>query len=104
LLDQSKLGDALAKSLALLRVGDRRLQRVARAAHAGRSQFETADIQDVEGDDVSLADLAEQVFHRHLAIVENQRASRRSANTQLVLLGADGKTGKIPLNDKRRKF
>ena len=97
---QAEVGDHFAESLALLGVADGVFQRNARAAHAHGAQLEAADVQNVEGDDVALADFAEQVFHRHLAIVQNQRAGGRAANAHLVLFGADGESGKVPLDQK----
>ena len=64
----------LAERLALLGVLDGVLQTVARAADAGRAQLEAADVQNVERDLVALADFAEQVLHRHLAVGQDQRA------------------------------
>ena len=65
----------------------------ARAAHAHRAQLEAANVEDVEGDDVPLADFAEHVLDRHLAVVEDQRAGGRSADAHLVLFRADGEAG-----------
>ena len=73
--DQAKLRDALAESLALFRIADGVLQRGARAAHAARAQLEAANVEDVERDHVALADLAQQVLDRYVAIVQDQRAS-----------------------------
>ena len=72
-----------------------------RAADAARAQLEAADVQDVEGDDVSLADLAEHVLDRHLAVVEDERAGRRAANAHLLLFRADGEAGEIAFDEER---
>ncbi len=53
---------------------------------------------------MALADFAEKVFDRHLAIVENQRASGRSANAHLVFFGADGKAREISFDQERREL
>ena len=78
----------LPNALRSLAYCDGVLQAVARAADAGRAQLEAADVQDVERDVVALADLAQQVLHRHLAVGQNQRAGGRAADAELVLLRA----------------
>ncbi len=60
--------------------------------------------KNVEGDGRALADFAEQVFDRHFAVVEDDGAGGRTANTHLVLFGADGESGEGSLDQKRRKF
>ncbi len=80
------------------------LQAVARAADAGRAQLEAADVQDVERDVVALAGLAQQIFHGHLAIGQNQRAGGGAADAELVLLGADGEAGRAALDEEGREF
>ena len=76
-------------------------KRVARAADAGSAQFEAADVQDVERDVVTLADLAEQVFGRHLAVRQDQRAGGGAADAELVLLRADREARRIALDEER---
>ena len=100
LLDQAELADGFAERLALLRVADRICQRILRATDARRSQLEAADVQDVERDVVALADLAQQVSDRHLAVGEDQRAGGRAANAELVLLRAHGKARRVALDQE----
>ena len=101
LADQAEVGDGLAESLALLGVGDGMLQRGARAADAARAQLEAADVENVEGDDVAFADVAENVLHRHLAVVQDERRSGRAANAHLLFFVADGEAGEILLDQER---
>ena len=42
------------------------------AANTHRAEFEAANVQNVEGDLVTLADFAEKVFHRRLDIGKDQ--------------------------------
>src|ERR1019366_125543 len=100
LLDQAEFGDCLAEGLAFLGVADAVIQAVARAAYTSRAQLEAPDIQDVKRDVVSLADLAQQVLHRHLAIGQNQRAGGRSTDAELVFLRADRETRRITLDQE----
>src|SRR3712207_7749297 len=62
------------------------------------AQLPAPDVQDVEGDLVALADLAEHVLDRDLAILEVERAGRAAANAELVLLGPDGDRKSTRLN------
>ena len=66
---------------------------VPRAAHAGHAELEPPYVEHVERDVMALAGHAQQVLRRHLAVVEHQRAGRRAANAQLVLLGSHLETG-----------
>ena len=50
---------------------------------------------------VPLADLAQQVLHRHLAIGQDQRAGGRSADAELVLLRAHREAGRVALDEER---
>ena len=76
------------------------LQAVARAADAGRAQLEAADVQDVEGDVVALADFAEQVLDGNLAVGQDERAGGGAADAELVLFGADGEAGSVALDEE----
>ena len=76
-------------------------KRDAASTDAHGAGLEAADVQDVEGDDVALADFAEHVFDRHLAVVEDDGAGRRSANAHLVFFGANGEAGKSLFNQER---
>ncbi len=49
---------------------------------------------------MAFADVAQQVFRGHLAIVQDDGARRRAANAQLVLFAADGEAGKVPFHQE----
>src|SRR5271165_4562120 len=102
--DQSEVGDGLAEGLALFGVGDGMSQRRAPAADATRAQLEAAHVQNVEGDDVPLADVAQHVLHRHLAVVEDEWRGRGAANAHLLLLVADRETGEVLLHQESGKL
>ncbi len=63
-------------------------------------EFEAAHVQDVEGNRRTLANLAQNVLHRDLTVVENQRTGGRPTNPKLVLLGTDAETGEGALDDE----
>ena len=98
---QAEVGDHLAERLALLGISNGILQREPRAAHAHRAQLEASHVQDVESDDVALADFTQQIFHRNLAVVEDQRAGGRAADAHLVFFRADRKSRESLLHQKR---
>jgi len=54
--DEAEVGDGLAEGLALFGVFDGGGDDALAAAGAGRAEFEAADVEDVEGDDVAAAD------------------------------------------------
>ena len=66
--DETEIGNDFPESLALLGVSNGIFERHSRAAHAHGTELEASDVQDVEGDDVSLADFAKQVFDGNLAV------------------------------------
>ena len=53
---------------------------------------------------MALANFAEQVLDGHLAIVQDERTSGRSANAHFVLFRADGKSRKSSFDQERRKL
>ncbi len=53
---------------------------------------------------MALADFTQQVFHRNLAVVEDQRAGRRSADAHLVFFRADRKSGEGFFDQKRAEL
>ncbi len=71
------------------------------AAHAPRAQLEAAHVQNVEGDHVSPANFAQNIFRRYLAVVQNQGAGGRPVDAHLVLFRPDGQPGRIAIHDER---
>ena len=101
LANQIELGDRLAELLALARELHAQLQAVLGAAHGADAQLPAADVQDVEGDLVPLADRPQHGVDRDRAVLEEQRAGRAAADAQLVLLGADRQAGRAALDQER---
>ena len=98
--DQAEVGDGLPEGLPLLGVGGRELDDVPDPGHAGDAQLEPADVQDVEGDAVPLADLAEQVSGGDHRVLEDERARRAAPDPHLVLLGTRGEPGRVAVDDE----
>src|SRR5207237_10750836 len=55
----------------------------------------------VEGDLVSLADLAQHVLDRNLAVLEDERSGGAAPDPELVLLASLGEPGRAALDDHR---
>ncbi len=84
-----KLADRPVELLALVGILDAFDQGHLGGAGDACAQLETADIEDVEGDLMALADLTQHVLHRNLAVVEDDLGGRRPLDAHLFLLGAD---------------
>ena len=76
------------------------MQRQLHSSQAHRAQFEAADVQNVEGDLVSLSDFAQQVFNRRFGISQNQRRGARPFDSHLVFFRA-ALTALLPFDDER---
>ena len=76
------------------------LERGLHPAEARRAELEAADVEDVEGDPVALAGLAEQGVLGHDHAVEHHRAGRAAVDAHLVLLGADRQAGRVALDQE----
>ena len=61
------------------------MQHQLHAADTHSAEFETADVEGVEGDLVAFADLAQQIFQRRFRIREHQRCCARTLDAHLVL-------------------
>ena len=101
---QAEVADGMAESRALLGVMCGGFELVFREAEAGGAERETADIENVEGDDVATADIVQQVFARHVAILEKDRCGRTPAQAHFLFFRAHGKSRRPTLNDERREF
>src|SRR5947209_12565842 len=73
---QPEVADGMAESRALLGVARGGFELVFGKPQAGGAERKPADIEDVEGDDMSTADFVQQVFAGHLAILEEDRDGR----------------------------
>src|SRR5208282_2323332 len=69
------------------------------SAHA-RTQFQPSDVQDVECDHVSTANLSQHVFHRHRNVVQIHGSGGTAGDAHLVFFRPAAHTGKIPLDQK----
>ena len=100
--DETERPDRLAELLPLLRIASGRFERTLRRADRPEPELDATYVQDVEGNAVPLAEiLAEQVGARDLDVLERQRASRRPADPELVLLGTDSETRRSAIDDER---
>ena len=75
-LNGAELDDRGLELLAVGGVLHRFAQSTTRAAGGDATQFEPADVEDVESDLVAGSDRPEHVRHRHVDVLENQLASR----------------------------
>ena len=66
-----------------------------------RAELEAADVEDVEGDLVALADLAEHVLDRHLRALEDDLGGGGALDAELLLLRADRDARGGPLDEER---
>ena len=98
--DQREADDRTPEGLALAGVRQGLVQRPLHPAQGRRRQLEAADVEDVEGDLVALAGLAEQGVGGHDDAVEHHRAGGAALDAHLVLLGADGQPGRLALNQE----
>ncbi len=85
MFDRAERRDRLAELLSLSCVASRLADRDLRAATAHRPELEAREIEHVERDLVTLADLAEQVVRGNLDVLQNHRRRRRAVQPHLVL-------------------
>jgi len=90
--------------LAVLGVFDRKLEDSLGPAQRPDTQLKTPDVQDVEGDLVALADLAEDIFLGDFDLVEVDLTGRRAVLAHLVLFGAQRDAVAVGLHQKGREF
>ncbi len=77
-----------------------RLQSGLAAADCRRAQLEAADVEDVEGDVVALADFAEQVLDRDFAVVRMSGQVEEPRMPSLCSSGPDGEAGGVALDEE----
>ena len=87
--------------LSFVHVVERRGERSLRDADHLRADSDASFVERLDGDLVSLAGFAEDVFLRHTAVFENQLTGRRRANAGLVFLLADAEAGEVALDEER---
>ena len=87
--------------LARVRVGRAGPERELRCAGHRRAELEPADVEDVEGDLVTLADLAEHVLDRHLGALEDDGRRGGALDAELLLLRAGRDSRGRALDEER---
>src|SRR5260370_7409212 len=95
-LDHAEIGESLAESFPLLGIADGVVERVARPTHHAGAQLEAPNVENVEGDDVAFADLAQQIFFGNMAIVEHDARARIPANPHLLFFLAGLEASDLP--------
>ncbi len=93
LLDEAELADGFAEGFALFGVANAVVEGGAGSSDGGVAELVAADVEDVEGDVVAFADLAEEVGGGDLAVGKDERAGGAAADAELVLFLADGEAG-----------
>src|SRR5262249_37735443 len=99
--NETKLSQILTKCFTLFGVTDCIHQRGSRTAHAACPQLVAADVEDIECDDVSLANFTQNVLHRNLAVIQDQRTGRGPSDPQLLLLRTYREPGERSFYDER---
>ena len=94
-------GDRLAELPPLGGVGDGFGECGAGAAGGAGAELQAPVVEDVEGDLVAAADLAEHVARRHACVLQDHRRRRRGVQPHLVLFLADRHAGEAALDDER---
>src|SRR3954453_165615 len=94
----------MAEGLAMFRVGEGYRENVFGRAHRERAELEAPDVQNIEGDDMPAARLAQQISDGKFYIIEEDRGGGTSLDAHLLLFRARGDTGKGALDEKRGKL
>src|SRR5215510_5655448 len=102
--DRAKIGYRLSELASLGGVFRGQRQRVLAAADAPGAEFEAAEVENVERDQVALADLAQEPVFRDFAVLQQQRRSRGAALAQLMLLSAGSDAGVVVFDDEAGEF
>src|SRR6476469_6350312 len=85
--------------MTLVRITNRFSDGELHPAETHRAEFETPDVENVEGDFVTLTNFTEQVLNRRPGVRENQRRRARSFDAHLVFFRA-GLAAVLSLNDE----
>src|SRR4051812_19054019 len=100
MLHSLKLRDRFAELPSLLRVADRVIQSALRETDHLGADADPAFVQRLDGDLVSLADLAEHVRGGYAAVFEDELARAARTNPELVLLLAHREPRERSLDDE----
>src|SRR5699024_4696391 len=96
-----ELRDRTAKLLSFLYISDGLLQRALSNAQSLRCDADSAAVQRRHSDAEALAFLSQEVLLRNDAVLEDQLCGGRTADTHLLLLGADAEAREVLLYDER---
>src|SRR5262245_13108916 len=102
--DRAAIGYRLPELASLGCVIRGQRQCVFAAADAARAEFEAAEVENVERDQVALADLTQEPVFRDFTVLQQQRRSRGAALAQLVLFGARSGAGVVVFDDEAGEF
>src|SRR5207248_665901 len=100
-LDALEICDRLAKLFTLRGVLAGVFPGAAGHSRHLRSDTNAALVQGLDRDLVAFSDFAQYVLLGYAAVFEDQFAGGRGADSHLVFFLADGKSGKVLLNDER---
>src|SRR4029077_5090749 len=103
-LDGSEFRDGGTECLAVPGIFQADGKHIFGCTNRTRTQLQPSQIQDVEGDDVSAANLSQHVLDWDAHIVEIYGRSRASLHTHLVFFGAAADSGKTALDQKCREL
>src|SRR5262245_34225586 len=98
MLHRLELGDWFPELLAFARVLDRVVQRALREPDHLRADGYPSFVQRLDGRAIALANFAEDICARHLAVLEQQLARAACPDPELVFLLADRKPGEVALD------
>src|SRR5256714_2860777 len=101
--DSAETRNRFSELVSLVGVAHRLARHKLHAAAAHRAEFEATDVEDVEGDLVPLADLAEKVLNGRLHVIERERRRGRTLDAHLVLFGPV-RQSLLPLDDEAREL
>src|SRR5262245_52713716 len=99
--DRSEVGDWLTELTACGCIPDGFADRTLRPAAAGGAQLEPAEVQDIEGNLVSLTDLAEHIVRRDPDVLKDDGRRRRSVEAHLVLFLAAREPSECTFDNER---
>src|SRR5262249_41535454 len=104
MLYETEIGDRLAEGFAHLSVLHRQTDRTLDLLVGRRSYIHSTHIERVESDVMAFADLAQNILHRHLNIVEEYRPCGRTGKPHLLLFRAERDSGTIGFDDEHREL
>src|SRR5215475_7531902 len=102
--DRAEIGYRLSELAALGGVSRGQFKRIFTAADAARPEFEAAEVENVERDQMAFADLTQKSVFRNLRLLQQQRGCRGAALAEFVLFGAGRNARIVALDDEACKL